>query len=49
MNDEKTTAISTAREWRGNHKTWVDSHRRYEFPVKVRKVGDVSHAEASNR
>jgi hypothetical protein len=49
VNDEKMTAISSAREWRGNHKSWVDSYRRYDFPVTVRKVGDDRRVETPNR
>ncbi|WP_406154152.1 hypothetical protein OH797_31990 [Streptomyces anulatus] len=37
-----------AREWRGNHRTYVDSYRKYDFPVTVRKVGDDQQREAAD-
>ncbi|QUI30667.1 hypothetical protein H9W91_07170 [Streptomyces alfalfae] len=40
MNDdgEASTRKSHSREWRGNHRSWVDSFKRYDFPVTVRKI-----------
>ncbi|WP_178390917.1 hypothetical protein [Streptomyces uncialis] len=45
---ETRTVVSSAREWRGNNKLWIDSYRKYNFPVTVRKVGD-GCPEAPNR
>jgi len=28
-------------KWAGDRQSWVDSYRKYDFPVTVRKVGDV--------
>jgi hypothetical protein len=37
-----------AREWRGNRKSYVDSYRRYDFPVSTRKIED-EQPEASDQ
>ncbi|MFE0773896.1 hypothetical protein [Streptomyces sp. NPDC058861] len=46
---DKAMAVSISREWRGNNKTYVDSYRRYDFPVTVRKVGDDQQHETFDR
>ncbi|MGV9693347.1 hypothetical protein ACWDUX_30055 [Streptomyces sp. NPDC003444] len=28
------------RKWRGDREFWQNAHRRYDFPVTVRKIGD---------
>ncbi|MFC9231337.1 hypothetical protein ACFTZI_20630 [Streptomyces decoyicus] len=37
------------REWRGNRKTYLDSYRKYDFPVTVRKVASGEQREASDQ
>ncbi|GHF38499.1 hypothetical protein GCM10010218_19550 [Streptomyces mashuensis] len=39
-NGHVKATVLRSREWRGNHQSWVSSHRRYEFPVTVRKAGE---------
>lgn len=38
-----------AREWRGNRQTYLDSYRKYDFPVTVRKIADERQPEASDQ
>jgi hypothetical protein len=38
-----------AREWRGGRKTYLDSYRRYDFPVTIRKVSSGQPREASDQ
>ncbi|MCF3100945.1 hypothetical protein IPZ58_05065 [Streptomyces roseoverticillatus] len=46
-NGHVKATVLRSREWRGNHESWVSSHRRYEFPVAVRKA-DEGAREAPN-
>ncbi|WP_333745397.1 hypothetical protein [Streptomyces sp. IBSBF 2950] len=38
-----------AREWRGSKKSYIDSYRRYDFPVTTRKIEDERQPEASDQ
>lgn len=40
---------SDAREWRGNRKMYIDSYRRYDFPVITRKIENERQSEASDQ
>lgn len=31
---------SWSRNWRGNYHTWMSAHRKYDFPVTVRRIGE---------
>lgn len=50
MNGKSTGAATfDYRAWRGGRETYLNTYRRYEFPVTVRKVSDGAPApEARN-
>ncbi|QCX75696.1 hypothetical protein C9F11_10065 [Streptomyces sp. YIM 121038] len=37
--DEQMSRGSHTRRWRGDRATWINSYRKYDFPVTTYKVG----------
>ncbi len=36
---EQTSRGSHTKYWRGDHNTWINTYRKYDFPVTTYKIG----------